>query len=160
MTMADEVFLLDSPAVEKAVMAHNTEVTRRRRFGKSSLNEIPEVSAAGAVVDDYTGYFKIVRDSETTFSVVDGGNPSSEFCGTTDIPGAENVAKATFTFNGSAFYIYLHAYKVDKNYFTIITDSDIASFDARLIGSVSRSGKITQSIKTHETLSYRKDWYL
>ena len=86
--MADEVFLLDSPAVEKAVMAHNTEVTRRRRFGKSSLNEIPEVSGGGS---EYNGYFKIiavpvVNDEGPPYllrinvSILDGGGSKVNYC--------------------------------------------------------------------------------
>ncbi len=87
MIMADDVFLLDSPAIEKAVMAHNTEVTRRRRFGKSSLNEIPEVSGGSS---EYNGYFKIIAVPvvdegqpdllRINVSILDGGGSKVNYC--------------------------------------------------------------------------------
>ena len=104
--MEQDIFLLDSPAIEKAVMAHNTEVTRRRRFGKSSLNEIPEVSG-GSSEKEYTGQFAIRYLGDRTFQVI---FPEHDYAGRTDLPGVEEVPIVTITIpensNGGDINLY------------------------------------------------------
>jgi hypothetical protein len=119
--MDQDVFLLDSPAIERAVMAHDTVTTGRRRFGKSSLNEIP----AGASGGEYNGYFKllavpdgdvlivyIVNGAEFNLNGIDGIELGTNLCRINnqyyDVPGgyiyipnfAENEIKTIYLLLG------------------------------------------------------------
>ena len=54
--MAEDRFLLDSPAIEKAVAFHNSADYPPRRPGKNSLDDVP---AMGGGENSYNGYFTI-----------------------------------------------------------------------------------------------------
>lgn len=55
--MAEDRFLLDSPAIEKAVAFHNSADYPPRRPGKNSLDDVPAMGSSG-----YNGMFAVKRD--------------------------------------------------------------------------------------------------
>lgn len=124
--------------------------------------------SAGAKADnEYKGFFKIIRDNETSFSVVDGSDYDSDYCGYTDVPGCEMVPRTSFPFSGY-FKIYLNfrLYGRDEAsnpiYLITLTTTPSPSgyLESILVGSVSSDGVITQTLRTTETVWFNKDWYL
>ena len=55
--MAEDRFLLDSPAIEKAVAFHNSADYPPRRPGKNSLDDVPTMGGG-----EYNGMFAVKRD--------------------------------------------------------------------------------------------------
>jgi hypothetical protein len=167
MTMADEVFLLDSPAIEKAVMAHNTEVTRRRRFGKSSLNEIPEVSA-GTKKDEYTGPFKLRHIEERTFEICHGvyynrpNDSNYNIAGNTDLPNAGNVKRQNIILpeNRTGADVYLHAIYEDGKYRVEIDFDSYKGFQTIYLGAIRANGEAVQEYREQGTIYFGRQWYL
>lgn len=117
--MADNIFLLDSPAIERAVMAHNTVNYPPRRFGKSSLNEIPAVTSGG-VGYEYNGQHKLILKTTANSQgvnsysvyVADGATFDPE-TGNSDTSRVEvngvsfDLAAKRFTLGNSTLYIYV-----------------------------------------------------
>lgn len=72
--MAEDRFLLDSPAIEKAVAFHNSADYPPRKPGKNFLDDVP---AAGG---GYDGMFAVSLVGDT-ITVCDGGDPDSGTAG-------------------------------------------------------------------------------
>lgn len=161
--MADDIFLLDSPAIEKAVMAHNTEVTLRRRFGKSSLNEIPEVS--GGSGEGYDGQFAIRNTGTRTFEVY---WPGTEYAGDTDLPGVGYIPVQTVTLpeERTLDSIMLYACCNDGVYSAVIRlrslDVPQGYFDYVELGTIYAEGKVRQIYKdnTGTGMEFGRRWFL
>lgn len=111
---------------------------------------------------EYDGFFKLIFSEAGVVKVVNGISPSSDICGTTDLPGAEDVPVAEFNCSDSGeTQIYLHACHSNSVYSVKLSDKRIVenSFDACLLGVV-KDGKITQMYYSYSTKAYRLDWYL
>lgn len=74
--MAEDRFLLDSPAIEKAVAFHNSADYPTRRPGKNSLDDVPAMTGSAS----YNGMFAVTDNGDGT-ATIKGGLAQIEFAG-------------------------------------------------------------------------------
>ena len=133
------------------------------------------LGVGNAVADTgYNGYFKIVHKGTdelggAVFEIVNGHDPEGQYCGYTDVPGCESVAKKTFAVYEGSVRVSLEVHAIRDNdenstlYYKVVfrtDDQSLPGFDSLLIGYAYENGKVEQAYKEDEVWRLRRDWFL
>lgn len=133
------------------------------------------LGVGNAVADTgYNGNFKIVHKGTdelggAVFEIVNGHDPESQYCGYTDVPGCESVAKKTFAVYEGKVRVSLEVHAIHDNdenstlYYKVVfrtDDQSVPGFESVLIGYAYENGKVEQVYTEYDKIRISKDWYL
>ncbi len=121
-------------------------------------------AAATIAPDEYRGYFKL-QSSGSNAVICNGYYPDTGYCGSTDVPGLENIPRTVLTLpeNTAVCDIYLVFFfdRTDRKYsasFMTYLPEDMVFF--RLIGTIDH-GRVLQTYKNSDRMmNFGNEWYL